>query len=140
MDTGRFQQVLGKLEAYVIGLESQQTNQSQEALMAKFETLVARAEAAKPGAGGAMIAAQIPSSASAPPKAANPPPSAPSGGAVCTSSNPIIKAFKEKCFGNIADLHKVTKEINNDFLTKAVNGYIEMIKSNEAVFEVMAHC
>jgi len=51
MDSIKFATLLHKLESFVVGLENSNQSQAPEAMMKKFESLVARAEAAQPGAG-----------------------------------------------------------------------------------------
>ena len=96
--------------------------------MNRFESLVARAEAAQPGA-GAGLQAQI-SSSSAPAQAA------PSGGA----SDELVAAFHKACFGNLDNLLKATNAIdtpNKKILADGVDLYIKMLKSQEAIIRTM---
>lgn len=51
-----------------------------------------------------------------------------------------MKQFKEKCFKNIDNLNKVTKEKNHEHLTTAVGYFVDMLKTEEAMLLTMAEC
>ena len=45
--------------------------------------------------------------------------------------------FKAKCLGNVDKLLANTKALNNAGIAEAVNHYLDMLKSQEAVLTVM---
>lgn len=52
----------------------------------------------------------------------------------------ILKQFKEKAYKNVANLHAVTKELNNEHLVEGVGLYMKLMDNQEAVFRTMDAC
>ena len=56
------------------------------------------------------------------------------------SINDFAALFEEKCFGKIDALMAVSKEVGNEGVIESVNLYMEIFKSQSAVFNTMSIC
>lgn len=132
--------LLNRLEG-IVQQSEESVPQTQEQQIKKMESLVARLEVAQAAGGkvpaGAKEVLQQIKQPAAPAKSApaQPQAAAPSGG----SGNYDVK-FKSEAFGKIDELMACCKVINNEGVTEAVNLYLEVFKSQSAVFGTMASC
>lgn len=130
MDTNKLANLLGKLEGYVQNVEN--SSNDPNALVQKLESLLERLEKVQANQGQVISNAQAAVSQSAPVASVS---SASAGGAS------FVPLFKEKCFKNVQALLDCTnQDIKNEHLLEGVNLYLDMLKSQEAVFNTMAQC
>lgn len=99
-----------------------------ESLLVRLEKATAAGGTVPPGTTQAVK--DLKSSVAAP--TSNP---APAGG-----SGNFDKLYKDACFGKVDALMAVCNEINNEGVTGAVNCYLDILKSQSAVFNTMASC
>lgn len=119
----KFNNLLGRFENFV---NTAETGAPSNEALDRFEKLIERLEKihyAGASQGGAPQSSQ--------PKAAA------AGGKPGAKEVDLVALFKESCFKNVAALEAATKEKGNEHLVTAVNHYIEMLRTQEAVLRTM---
>ena len=102
--------------------------------MARFEGLIGRLEACSSGGGPVKVQAGAPVSSSPAPSQPGPKADAP---ALAPGQVDLVALFREKCLAKVDKLLTNTKALNNAGVAQAVDHYLEMLKSQEAVLTVM---